>query len=184
MALVSLAQVLSGQMYMLFSGSSRNWGWASGGCSILAEFGSLHLEFAYLSAITGDDTYLKKVLKIREVLRQLEKPNGLYPNYLNPRTGKWGQLAVSVGALGDSFYEYLLKQWIMSGKTDTVAKDMYDEAVKGIEDKLIQTSSGGLKYFAEYKSGRLEHKMDHMSCFAGSEETYSLTVSLECTGPN
>ncbi|XP_046554342.1 mannosyl-oligosaccharide 1,2-alpha-mannosidase IA-like [Haliotis rubra] len=154
-------------MVNIKTGSSRNWGWASGGCSILAEFGSLHLEFAYLSSITGEDTYLKKVLKIREVLRQLEKPNGLYPNYLNPRTGKWGQLAVSVGALGDSFYEYLLKQWIMSGKTDTVAKDMYDEAVKGIEDKLIQTSSGGLKYFAEYKSGRLEHKMDHMSCFAG-----------------
>ena len=38
---------------------------------------------------------------------------------------------------------------------------------QGIEDKLIQTSRGGLKYLAEYKSGRLDHKMDHLACFAG-----------------
>ena len=37
---------------------------------------------------------------------------------------------VSVGALGDSFYEYLLKQWLYSGKTDTTAREMYDEAIK------------------------------------------------------
>ena len=43
------------------SGSGHNWGWASGGCSILAEFGTMHLEFVYLSKITGDPIYAKKV---------------------------------------------------------------------------------------------------------------------------
>ena len=37
---------------------------------------------------------------------------------------------VSLGALGDSFYEYLLKSWIMSGKTDHVARKMYDDAMR------------------------------------------------------
>ncbi len=37
------------------------------------------------------------------------RPSKLYPNYLHPKTGKWGQQHTSVGALGDSFYEYLLK---------------------------------------------------------------------------
>ena len=46
---------------LCFSGTGRNWGWASGGCSILAEFGTLHLEFAYLSHITGNPVYLEKV---------------------------------------------------------------------------------------------------------------------------
>ena len=32
-----------------------------------------------------------QVDKIREKLDSLSKPNGLYPNYLNPKTGKWGQ---------------------------------------------------------------------------------------------
>ena len=36
----------------------------------------------------------------------------------------------SIGALGDSFYEYLLKAWIQSGKVDIESRMMYDEAVK------------------------------------------------------
>ena len=36
----------------------------------------------------------------------------------------------SVGGLGDSFYEYLLKAWLMSDKTDHEARRMYDDAVE------------------------------------------------------
>lgn len=71
------------------TGKASNWGWASGGCSILSEFGSLELEFNYLSRLTGDDTYAKKIKRIREVVSQVDKPEGLYPNYINPSTGKW-----------------------------------------------------------------------------------------------
>ena len=39
---------------------------------------------------------------------------------------------VSIGALGDSFYEYLLKAWVQSGKEDHEARKMYDDAVKVI----------------------------------------------------
>ncbi|XP_041354886.1 mannosyl-oligosaccharide 1,2-alpha-mannosidase IA-like [Gigantopelta aegis] len=154
-------------MVNIRTGSSRNWGWASGGCSILSEFGSMHLEFVYLSHVTGDPVYKEKVMKIRDFIKQMDKPQGLYPNYLHPRTGKWGQHAVSMGALGDSFYEYLLKGWLQSGKKDKVAREMYDHAIKGMEERVIQTSAGGLKYFAEFKSGRIEHKMDHLACFSG-----------------
>lgn len=73
------------------TGSSKNYAWASGASSILSEFGTLHLEFAYLSDITGNPIYKERVNNIRQVLKELEKPKGLYPNYLNPKTGKWGQ---------------------------------------------------------------------------------------------
>ena len=46
---------------MLYSGSARNWGWASGGSSILSEFGSMHLEFVYLSNATNNPVYAEKV---------------------------------------------------------------------------------------------------------------------------
>lgn len=36
----------------------------------------------------------------------------------------------SVGGLGDSYYEYLLKAWIMSDKTDTEARKTYDDAIE------------------------------------------------------
>ena len=43
------------------SGVAKNFGWASGGSSILSEFGTLHMEFAYMSDITGDKKYVQKV---------------------------------------------------------------------------------------------------------------------------
>jgi len=157
-------------MVNLKTGNGRNWGWASAGCSILSEVGTLHLEFAYLSNITGDPIYLNKVLQVRKVLDGLTKPNGLYPNYINPKTvtGRWGNQHVSVGALGDSFYEYLLKAWIQGGKKDDKTRKTYDDAMAAIETKLFQRSQKNhFLYVAEWKSGRLEHKFDHLACFVG-----------------
>ena len=31
---------------------------------------------------------------------------------------------LSVGAFSDSAYEYMLKQWLLSGRTDTKARDL------------------------------------------------------------
>merc|ERR550539_1658207 len=124
------------------TGSAKNYGWASGGSSILSEFGTLHMEFAYLSDITGDPIYRKKVEKIRRTVKDVERPKKLYPNYLNPKTGKWGQQHTSMGALGDSFYEYLLKEWLRSGKRDVEAKTLFDEAALDIEDYLVHKSAG------------------------------------------
>lgn len=149
------------------TGSSKNYGWASGSSSILSEFGTLHLEMAYLSDVTGNTIYRNKVDKIRHVLNQMEKPNGLFPNYLNPRSGKWGQHHMSMGALGDSFYEYLLKAWLQSAKEDTEARQMFDDAMSAVLKHMLQTSSSGLSYFAELKFERVEHKMDHLACFSG-----------------
>uniref|UniRef100_A0A6Q2XYU3 alpha-1,2-Mannosidase n=2 Tax=Esox lucius TaxID=8010 RepID=A0A6Q2XYU3_ESOLU len=151
----------------LKSGIGRNWPWASGGSSILAEYGTLHLEFMHLSKLSGNPAFAEKVMNIRKVLNRLDKPQGLYPNYLNPNSGQWGQHHVSVGGLGDSFYEYLLKAWLMSDKTDDEGKKLYYDALKAIETSLIRKSSGGLTYIAEWKGGLLEHKMGHLTCFAG-----------------
>uniref|UniRef100_A0A8C5ZP51 alpha-1,2-Mannosidase n=1 Tax=Marmota marmota marmota TaxID=9994 RepID=A0A8C5ZP51_MARMA len=145
-----------------------NWGWAStGGSSILAECGSLHLEFLHLTELSGNQIFAEKVRKIRRVLREMKKPYGLYPNFLSPVTGNWEQHHVSIGGLGDSFYEYLIKSWLMSAKTDTEAKVMYYEALEAIEMYLLNVSPGGLTYIAEWRGGILDHKMGHLACFSG-----------------
>lgn len=74
---------------------------------------------------------------------------------------------MSLGALGDSFYEYLLKSWIQSGQTDTQAREMYDDAMAAIKENMIRTSTGGLTYVSDLKFDHLDHKMDHLACFAG-----------------
>uniref|UniRef100_H0WK16 alpha-1,2-Mannosidase n=1 Tax=Otolemur garnettii TaxID=30611 RepID=H0WK16_OTOGA len=114
---------------------SGRWGWATAGSSsILAEFGSLHLEFLHLTELSGNQVFAEKatVRNIRKVLRKIDKPFGLYPNFLSPVSGNWVQHHVSVGGLGDSFYEYLIKSWLMSAKTDMEAKNMYYEALEAL----------------------------------------------------
>lgn len=72
-----------------------------------------------------------------------------------------------MGALGDSFYEYLLKVWLQSNKEDNEARQMFDDAMQAIFKHMLLKSTGGLSYFAELKFDRAEHKMDHLSCFSG-----------------
>ncbi|NXY38109.1 MA1C1 mannosidase, partial [Pomatorhinus ruficollis] len=152
------------------SGMSWSWGWASAGSSILAEFGTLHLEFLHLSELSGNPVFAEKASNPQpglRVLNRVEKPQGLYPNFLSPVTGSWVQHHVSIGGLGDSFYEYLIKSWLMSDKKDSEAKKMYDDALEAIEKHLVKKSAGGLTYIAEWRGGILDHKMGHLACFSG-----------------
>ncbi|KAM4796953.1 LOW QUALITY PROTEIN: mannosyl-oligosaccharide 1,2-alpha-mannosidase IC [Rhinophrynus dorsalis] len=150
----------------LGNGLNWSWGWASAGSSILAEFGTLHLEFVQLSELSGNAVFTEKVNNIRKILRKIEKPHGLYPNYFSPTSGNWVQHHVSLGGLGDSFYEYLIKSWLMSERQDKEAKGMYYDALEAIEVHLIRRSAGGLTYIAEWRGGILDHKMGHLTCFA------------------
>ena len=41
---------------------------------LVAEFGTLHMEFAYLSDVTGDPKYKEAVEKVRAVIKDAERP--------------------------------------------------------------------------------------------------------------
>ena len=43
---------------------------------------------------------------------------GLCPVWVNPHSGLFHGFDKTLGARGDSYYEYLLKYWILTGKTD------------------------------------------------------------------
>lgn len=82
---------------------------------------------------------------------------------------------MSMGGLGDSFYEYLLKSWIQSGKLDEDAKIMFVEAMDAVMKNMLRTSPGGLLYLSDLKYDKLEHKMDALACFSGKYE-YEVVV--------
>lgn len=48
----------------------------------------------------------------------------------------------SLGGLGDSFYEYLLKAWLMSDKTDSEARKTYDDAIEVQHSNVLSASFG------------------------------------------
>ena len=63
------------------NGRIKNWSWASGGCSILAEIGTLHLEYSELTHQFKDQSYLDKVMKVRDILKGMPRP-GMWLNFI------------------------------------------------------------------------------------------------------
>jgi mannosyl-oligosaccharide alpha-1,2-mannosidase len=100
------------------------------------------------------------------ILRNVPE-SGLYPNYIHPQSGQWGNNDVSVGALGDSFYEYLFKGWVLEGKpADSPLKRAYDDAVAALRP-LIRVSAKGNMYIAESKNGTHHHQVCVCVCVGG-----------------
>ena len=102
------------------------------------------MEFKDLSFQTNDARFKQVVSKISENLHNLNKPNGLVPIYINTQSGQFVGHTVTLGARGDSYYEYLLKQWIQMGakfdKNDPnyYLLDDWLNAVRGIKEKLVR----------------------------------------------
>ena len=86
----------------------------SGTSACTAELGSLQLEFRDLSHCTGDSKYKTAADRALDVA-QSHFPSGIVTQEVYISNGAPKQTEMTVGARTDSYYEYLLKQWIQSG---------------------------------------------------------------------
>lgn len=140
--------------------------------SSISEVATLQLEFKELTYLTGDDRFKNAVSKVSEKIHKLDKPNGLVPIYISTTTGKFIGRTITLGARGDSYYEYLLKQWIQTGASfDRNHENFYLledwlKSVRGVRDTLVrQTKPNNLYFIGESLSGSFSPKMDHLVCF-------------------
>jgi mannosyl-oligosaccharide alpha-1,2-mannosidase len=131
----------------------------NGGAAILSELGSLQMEHFTLSRESGDPSFHKKARRAVEVIAPTCN-NGYCPRQFHGAHSAGG--VAGLGSFGDSFYEYLLKQWILSGKTDKLYKEMWDRAAR----HTIQTSTtvGGHLIPNGQETGG---SMEHLACFSG-----------------
>lgn len=140
-------------------------GW-SGGSAILSELGTLQVEFRYLSMASGDPKFERISMKAMQAMYKANPAHGLYPIKVGISSGRFTDQHVTFGALGDSFYEYLLKVWIQGGKKETWLREMYDKSIDGVMDVLLKASSpSGLAYISDWDGRRNIAKMDHLVCF-------------------
>ncbi|KAI1311608.1 mannosyl-oligosaccharide alpha-1,2-mannosidase [Mortierella claussenii] len=141
------------------------------GISSTSEVATLQLEFKYLTYLTGDDKYWKAAENVVLKMRDLESLDGLVPIYINPYTGHFQGGEIRLGSRGDSYYEYLIKQYLQTGKQEKVYKDMYDNAIGGVKKHLLgRTIPHNLLFVGEiskYEPSNLSPKMDHLVCFLG-----------------
>ncbi|KAI9005718.1 mannosyl-oligosaccharide 1,2-alpha-mannosidase [Hyaloraphidium curvatum] len=144
----------------------------NGGASSTAEVATLQLEFKYLSELTGDPRYWRAVEQVMLKLEALPKYDGLVPIFINPISGRFEGNEIRLGSRGDSYYEYLIKQYLQTNRTEAGYRRAWDGAVDGIKRHLVAHSRpGNLTFVGELPQGRSSHgvypKMDHLVCFLG-----------------
>lgn len=149
----------------LAHGGPHSPGW-TGGDSILADSGTEQLEFIALSQRTGDPKYQQKVENVISVLNKTFPDDGLLPIYINPESGRT-RSTITFGAMGDSFYEYLLKVWVQGNKTSAVKlyREMWEKSMKGLLTLVRTTTPSSFTYVCEKQGNSLTHKMDELACF-------------------
>jgi len=143
--------------------------------SSISEATSIQLEFKYLAHASKDESLyrlaehsMRAVDAARAELPTEGHKQALLPMFINAETGKFNQAAtITLGARGDSYYEYLLKQWLLTGKREEFYKQRYLEAVKGIKSELFRHSEPeGKAFIAELGRGvNFSPKMDHLVCY-------------------
>lgn len=142
-----------------------------GGLSSTAEVATLQLEFKYLSKLTGNFSYWEKVDNVMRVLHQNTPSDGLAPIYVLPATGQYASNLIRLGSRGDSYYEYLLKQYWQTNASEPVYWEMYRDSVRGVKKHLRRYSRpNNLTFIGELESGLdgpFLTKMDHLVCFYG-----------------
>ena len=92
---------------------------------------------------------------------------------------------ITFGARADSYYEYLLKQWLQTGKTVGWLLDDYKKAMASMHEKLWrQSQPSGLSFVGELLGGQRDKfspKMDHLVCFlAGYLRIIMVKVNANC----
>ncbi|MGH9948443.1 MAG: glycoside hydrolase family 47 protein, partial [Pyrinomonadaceae bacterium] len=99
-----------------------------------AETGTLLIEFGTLSKLTGKPVYYEKAKRALVETYKRRSNIGLVGTNINVETGEWTNTDSHVSAEIDSYYEYLLKCWLLFGDRD--CKKMWDEGISAVNKHL------------------------------------------------
>ncbi|CAK4020329.1 glycoside hydrolase family 47 [Lecanosticta acicola] len=148
--------------------------------SLVAEVGSLTLEFTRLSQLTGDPKYYDAVARVMNLFEEQQnqtKLPGLWPTFIDPQKGDFTKdTGFTMGGMADSLYEYLPKQHILLGGQNPQYENMFLTALPAAKKHLFfhpmnpsnekMLISGTVKRYSA-TNVQLNPQAEHLSCFAG-----------------
>ncbi|KAJ6830496.1 alpha-mannosidase I MNS5 isoform X1 [Iris pallida] len=111
--------------------------------------GSLILEMGTLSRLTGDARYEAAALRALRKLWSMRSSLNLLGTTLDVVTGEWIEYSSGIGAGVDSFYEYLIKAYILFGSTELW--DMFHSAYLAVQKYFRH---GSWYHEADMRTGR------------------------------
>ncbi|KAK9845755.1 hypothetical protein WJX81_001541 [Elliptochloris bilobata] len=147
----------------LATGESAAMAWANGG-AVLSELGSVQLELVRLSQATGRPSFGAAVERIIRFLDTAFHGQGLLASVIRIETGEAWNEVKSMGAGSDSYYEYLLKLWLLGGKREPLYRDMWVRAMDDMAEQLV-FRSGDLRFLGRRSGENLTTVMEHLACF-------------------
>eukprot|EP00923_Selenidium_pygospionis_P047082 GHVN01081245.1.p1 GENE.GHVN01081245.1~~GHVN01081245.1.p1 ORF type:complete len:590 (-),score=112.39 GHVN01081245.1:319-1908(-) len=158
--------------------------------STLARLGSASLELKMLTHVTQDLRFSaiadKTLIAIQDATVNKTLDQRYFPRSeitelrSNRKTVNSGR--ITVGAEADSYFEYLLKQWILTGKKETHLAFLFNGAMESMFELLVKETTGpknlmfistAFKYHRENttEATKDNHRqdaqaqMEHLSCF-------------------
>jgi hypothetical protein len=109
-----------------------------------AEIGTLLLEWGTLSRITGNPVYYQKAKRAAQAVFAARSEFDLVGTVIDVESGEWIDTGTHISARIDSYYEYLLKSWLMFGDADF--KHMWEVSIGAINRYLADETDGGFWY--------------------------------------
>jgi mannosidase alpha-like ER degradation enhancer 2 len=109
-----------------------------------AEIGTLTLEFGLLTDLTGDRRYYDTVKKAVQRLYSARSSLGLVGSVVDVESGDWLDASSHVSGGIDSYYEYLLKAWLLFGDEDF--RTMWESGRDALHAHLAHEVGGRLWY--------------------------------------
>lgn len=109
-----------------------------------AEIGTALIEFGMVSRITRNPVYYDKAKNAVVQLFNRRSKIGLVGTVINVQTGAWVDSTSHISGMIDSYYEYLLKSWLLFDDKD--CKAMWDSSITAINKYLADSTANGLWY--------------------------------------
>ena len=114
-----------------------------------AEAGTLLIEFGTLAKLTKRPIFYDKAKRALVEVYKRRSSVGLVGTRINVETGQWTNTDSHISAEIDSYYEYLLKCWLLFGDRD--CKRMWDESIVAINKYLADDFDRGRSRRMEYE---------------------------------
>ena len=148
---------------------------------LVAEIGSLTMEFTRLSQVTGDPKWYDAVERIVRVFEKQQYKTflpGMWPVTVSGKEADFTQDSLfTLSAMSDSLYEYFPKMHALLGGVDPVYKKLYNGSMAtAIDHNLFRPMtpdnsdilvSGQIRVSSETSHPKLDPQGQHLVCFAG-----------------
>ncbi|KAL8730150.1 MAG: hypothetical protein Q9166_004233 [cf. Caloplaca sp. 2 TL-2023] len=148
--------------------------------ALIAEIGSLTLEFTRLAQLTDDAKFYDAIQRITNVLDENQNKTvlpGLWPVMMDAQNTKFKDVGFTLGGMADSTYEYLPKQHMLLGGLTQQYKQMYETTLGPITkhiffrpmtpDNTDILVSSGVRVNGNAETIVPDFEGQHLGCFTG-----------------